>query len=284
MQIYKFGAHLPNEASDGLYANDLKLIPGAGAVMMIVATVTAWRFTRGVQRQRGVEPDAVAAVARQVGAGDLRSEIWLRSGDTHSVMAEMKQMRDRLAAVVADVRQRAKGVATASAEISQGNNDLSGRTEQQAAAIEQTATSMEELCSAVRQNADNARQANQLAMGADAVAVKGGAVVGPVVETMKGINDSSKRMADITGVIDGIAFPINNLPLNAAVEAAGAGERGRGFAVVAAEVRSLAQLRAAAAKELKGLISASVERVEQCTALVDQAGVTMTEWSARSAV
>ena len=199
-------------------------------------------------------------------------------------MAEMKQMRDRLAAVVADVRQRAEGVATASAEISQGNNDLSGRTEQRAVAIEQTAASMEELSSAVCENAGSARQANQLVIGAGAVAVQGGAVVGPVVETMKGINGSSKRVADITGVIDGIAFHTNILALNAAAEAARAGERRRGFAVVAAEVRSLAQRSAAAAKEIKGRTSASVERAEQCTALVDHAGVTMTEWSARSAV
>ena len=199
-------------------------------------------------------------------------------------MAEMKQMRDRMAAVVADVRQRAEGVATASAEISQGNNDLSGRTEQRAVAIEQTAASMEELSSAVCENAGSARQANQLVIGAGAVAVQGGAVVGPVVETMKGINGSSKRVADITGVIDGIAFHTNILALNAAAEAARAGERRRGFAVVAAEVRSLAQRSAAAAKEIKGRTSASVERAEQCTALVDHAGVTMTEWSARSAV
>jgi methyl-accepting chemotaxis protein len=165
----------------------------------------------------------------------------------------------------------------ASAEIAQGNNDLSRRTEEQASALEETAASMEQLSATVKQNADNAKQANQLAMGASTVAVKGGEVVSQVVTTMKGINDSSKKIADIISVIDGIAFQTNILALNAAVEAARAGEQGRGFAVVASEVRSLAGRSADAAKEIKGLITASVERVEQGTALVDEAGATMTE-------
>jgi len=168
-------------------------------------------------------------------------------------------------------------VATASAQIAQGNQDLSGRTEQQASALQQTAATMDELGSTVRNNADNAKQANQLALGASAVAVRGGGVVGQVVETMKGINQSSRKIADIIGVIDGIAFQTNILALNAAVEAARAGEQGRGFAVVASEVRSLAQRSAEAAKQIKVLISASVERVEQGTAQVDQAGRTMEE-------
>jgi methyl-accepting chemotaxis protein len=170
-----------------------------------------------------------------------------------------------------------ENVATASAQIAQGNQDLSGRTEQQASALQQTAATMDELGSTVRNNADNAAQANQLALGASSVAVKGGAVVGQVVETMKGINDSSRKIADIIGVIDGIAFQTNILALNAAVEAARAGEQGRGFAVVASEVRSLAQRSADAARQIKTLITASVERVDQGTALVGQAGKTMDE-------
>jgi methyl-accepting chemotaxis protein len=168
-------------------------------------------------------------------------------------------------------------VATASAQIASGNSDLSGRTEEQASALEQTAASMEQLGSTVRQNADNARQANQLALNASTVAVQGGDVVAQVVGTMKGINDSSRKIADIIGVIDGIAFQTNILALNAAVEAARAGEQGRGFAVVASEVRSLAQRSAEAAKEIKGLITASVERVAQGTQQADLAGETMTE-------
>jgi methyl-accepting chemotaxis protein len=168
-------------------------------------------------------------------------------------------------------------VATASAQIAQGNQDLSQRTEQQAAALQQTAASMEQLGSTVKLNADNARQANQLALSASGVAVQGGEVVNQVVATMKGIQDSSRRIADIIGVIDGIAFQTNILALNAAVEAARAGEQGRGFAVVATEVRSLAQRSATAAREIKTLISASVERVEQGTAQVDLAGAKMAE-------
>jgi methyl-accepting chemotaxis protein len=193
------------------------------------------------------------------------------------LLATLRDMQTALAGVVGSVRQNADGVATASAQIAQGNHDLSSRTEQQASALEETAASMEELSSTVRQNADNARQGNQLAQNASSVAMRGGEVVGQVVDTMKGINDASRRIADIIGVIDGIAFQTNILALNAAVEAARAGEQGRGFAVVASEVRSLAGRSAEAAKEIKGLISDSVQRVEQGTALVDQAGATMTE-------
>jgi methyl-accepting chemotaxis protein len=179
--------------------------------------------------------------------------------------------------VVTEARSNSQSVAIASAEISQGNNDLSARTEQQASALEQTAASMEELSSTVRQNADNAQQANQLAGSASTVAANGGAVVAEVVETMRGIAESSQRIGDIIGTIDGTAFQTNILALNAAVEAARAGEQGRGFAVVASEVRSLAQRSADAAKEIKTLIGDSVVRVEQGMALVDKAGTTMTE-------
>ncbi|MBO0942222.1 chemotaxis protein [Acidovorax temperans] len=183
----------------------------------------------------------------------------------------------RMEAAVAAVRQATVSVEHGCAEIASGNNDLSARTEQQASALEETAASMQELGSTVRQNADNARTANQLAMNASTVATQGGEVVAEVVETMKGINASSNKIADIISVIDGIAFQTNILALNAAVEAARAGEQGRGFAVVASEVRSLAGRSAEAAKEIKSLIMASVERVEQGTLLVDKAGNTMTE-------
>ncbi len=212
------------------------------------------------------------------GSGDLTLRL---SGDGTDELAAIgqsyNQFVSKMQGVLAQVRQSAEGVATASAEIAQGNNDLSARTEQQASALEETAASMEELGSTVKQNAESAREANQLAQNASTVAVQGGEVVGQVVETMKGINESSKKISDIISVIDGIAFQTNILALNAAVEAARAGEQGRGFAVVASEVRSLAGRSAEAAKEIKQLINASVERVEHGTALVDQAGVTMTE-------
>ncbi|KNZ31067.1 MAG: hypothetical protein AD742_19060 [Methylibium sp. NZG] len=250
---------------------------GVLAVALVVGVALAHFITRRLLRQLGGEPGVAAAVAQEVANGNLATPIELRAGDSHSLMAHLKAMQTSLAKVVGEVRQGSQGVARASAEIAAGNNDLSARTEQQASALEETAASMEQLGSTVRQNADNARQANQLAMGASTVAVKGGEVVGKVVDTMKGINDSSKKISDIIGVIDGIAFQTNILALNAAVEAARAGEQGRGFAVVAAEVRSLAQRSAEAAKEIKGLIGTSVARVEQGTRLVDQAGVTMSE-------
>ncbi len=220
---------------------------------------------------------AVAAVLRVKG-GDLSSRLdAARTDEMGLLLAAVNDMQEALGQTVAGARRNAEGVAAASSQIAHGNQDFSQRTEEQAAALEETAASMEELGSTVRQNAENARQANQLALGASTVAVKGGEVVGQVVDTMKGINDSSRKIADIISVIDGIAFQTNILALNAAVEAARAGEQGRGFAVVAGEVRSLAQRSAEAAKEIKTLIGASVERVGQGTALVDQAGATMHE-------
>ena len=189
----------------------------------------------------------------------------------------MRQMRESLSRVVGEVRQGAEQVATASAQIAQGNQDLSGRTEQQASSLQQTAATMEQLGTTVRHNADNAQQANQLAQGASTVASRGGEVVGEVVASMRSIAEPSRRIADIIGTIDGIAFQTNILALNAAVEAARAGEQGRGFAVVAGEVRNLAQRSAEAAREIKSLVASSVERVEQGVAQVDQAGATMSE-------
>jgi methyl-accepting chemotaxis protein len=217
-------------------------------------------------------------VVNAMAQGDLTMAVKSTGRDEIArLLQSMATMQAGLAGVVATVRQGAESVATASAEIAQGNQDLSGRTEAQASALEQTAASMEQLSATVKQNADSARQANQLAMNASTVAVQGGEVVGQVVETMKGINDASRKISDIISVIDGIAFQTNILALNAAVEAARAGEQGRGFAVVASEVRSLAGRSADAAKEIKNLINASVERVEHGSTLVDQAGSTMTD-------
>lgn len=216
--------------------------------------------------------------ADRVAAGDLTGAIDRSSNDEAGlVLQALDRMQDSLSSVVSKVRQNAESVATASAQIAQGNQDLSQRTEEQASALEETAATMEQLGATVRHTADNARQANQLAQGASVVATQGGAVVGEVVTAMRTINDSSRRIGDIIGVIDGIAFQTNILALNAAVEAARAGEQGRGFAVVAGEVRTLAQRSAEAAKEIKTLIGASIEQVAQGTALVDQAGKTMGE-------
>ena len=241
---------------------------------LIGAVALALAFIRSI-----TDPVAQAVrVASAVAKGDLTTSITVQgSNEFGRLMGEMALMSQNLIQVVAQVRRGSESVAMASAEIAQGNQDLSARTESQASALEETAASMEQLGATVRQNADSARQANELARSASEVAVRGGAVVGQVVETMKGINDSSKKIADIIGVIDGIAFQTNILALNAAVEAARAGEQGRGFAVVASEVRSLAGRSAEAAKEIKQLISASVERVEQGSAMADQAGETMTE-------
>jgi methyl-accepting chemotaxis protein len=259
-------------AADGQRATLVSL-----ALMVVVCAAGLFGgvlFSRAITRPINQAVD----VARGVAAGDLSLHIDTQGQDeTAQLMVSLKHMQASLAAVVSNVRQNSESVATASAQIAQGNLDLSQRTEQQASALQETAASMEQLGFTVKQNADNARQANQLAQGASTVAVKGGEVVGQVVETMKGINDSSKKIADIISVIDGIAFQTNILALNAAVEAARAGEQGRGFAVVASEVRSLAQRSAAAAKEIKSLIGISVERVEEGTGLVDQAGTTMTD-------
>lgn len=216
--------------------------------------------------------------AEQISKGNLTQSIMVNGRDEMALLLKaLSSMQENLVRVVAGVRDNAESVATASAEIAQGNSDLSARTESQASALEQTAASMEQLSSTVRQNADSASQANQLAHRASSVATQGGEVVAQVVETMRGINDSSRKIADIISVIDSIAFQTNILALNAAVEAARAGEQGRGFAVVASEVRSLAGRSAEAAKEIKGLITTSVERVEQGTQLVDKAGETMGE-------
>ena len=244
------------------------------AIALVLGALFAWRLTLGIVRPLG----HAVTVAETVAAGDLSADIVVESRDeAGQLMHALREMNASLAKVVGEVRMGTDTIATASNQIASGNQDLSSRTEQQASSLEETAASMEELTSTVKQNADNARQANQLAVSASEVAVRGGNVVGQVVDTMGSINASSKKIVDIIGVIDGIAFQTNILALNAAVEAARAGEQGRGFAVVASEVRSLAQRSAAAAKEIKTLIGDSVEKVEEGSKQVEEAGRTMEE-------
>ena len=243
-----------------------------GTLAIVLGSVIAFVTTRAIVKPLGYAVKAAQAVS----AGDLTTPIEVRSTDEiGQLMGALKHMNDSLNHIVADVRRGTDSITTASGEIASGNLDLSARTEQQAGALEETASSMEELTSTVKQNADNARQANVLAGSASQVAVKGGQVVSQVVDTMGLINASARKIVDIIGVIDGIAFQTNILALNAAVEAARAGEQGRGFAVVATEVRNLAQRSAAAAKEIKVLIGDSVAAVETGSKLVDEAGTTM---------
>ncbi|WP_144110742.1 methyl-accepting chemotaxis protein [Paraburkholderia sp. BCC1886] len=251
------------------------------AVMTVGLIVLAFGIGEWVVRrlagQLGGEPAYAKEIASRIAAGDLSSRISLGRKDKSSMLFALHDMQSGLATTVADIASSADAIATASSQISMGNLDLSHRTEQQAMALERTASSMEQLTSTVRQNADNAKQASSLAHNASDIAEKGGEVVGRVVATMNEINDSARSIGDIIGVIEGIAFQTNILALNAAVEAARAGEEGRGFSVVAAEVRNLAQRSAAAAKEIKALISASVQRVGNGSTLAQDAGQTMDE-------
>jgi methyl-accepting chemotaxis protein len=251
----------------------LVLLALAVALGILAATV----ITRGLLKQLGGEPGYTAKIAGSIAEGDLSIAINTKSSDRGSLLVEMKQMRNSLVDIVSQVRRGTHTITTASREIAAGNTDLSSRTELQASSLEKTASAMEELTSTVKQNADNAREANHLAATASDVARKGGEVVSQVVGTMGEINSSASKIADIIGVIDGIAFQTNILALNAAVEAARAGEQGRGFAVVASEVRNLAQRSAAAAKEIKQLIGDSVEKIGRGSKLVGQAGETMDE-------
>ena len=246
-------------------------------VALLAAIGIGFLIVRSLMKQLGGEPDYAADAVKTIADGDLTMQIALKPGDNSSLLYSLKTMQDSLTNLVGDIKTSADTINTGAGEISSGNTDLSQRTEEQAASLEETAASMEELASTVKQNAENARQANQLAKGASEVASRGGAVVGQVVGTMSSINESSRKIVDIISVIDGIAFQTNILALNAAVEAARAGEQGRGFAVVAAEVRNLAQRSAAAAKEIKTLIGDSVNKVEDGTKLVDEAGKTMEE-------
>ena len=250
-------------------------------VLLVLAVVlgvaAAVVITRSLLKQLGGEPGYTAKIAGSIAHGDLSIAIETKESDRGSLLVEMKEMRNSLVDIVSQVRRGTETIGTASREIAAGNIDLSSRTELQASSLEKTASAMEQLTSTVKQNADNAREANALAAAAADVARQGGDVVSQVVGTMGEINGSAKKIADIIGVIDGIAFQTNILALNAAVEAARAGEQGRGFAVVASEVRNLAQRSAAAAKEIKTLIDDSVSKVERGSKLVGQAGVTMDE-------
>ncbi|MDM0031961.1 methyl-accepting chemotaxis protein [Variovorax sp. J22P271] len=262
------------DAIDALYRSGRVNLMVLAAIALALGSVLAWLLTRSI-----VQPiDEALLIADTVASGDLSQEFETdRGGDFGRLLRGMGEMEDTLTDLVGRIKTATDSIVTASGQIAVGNQDLSSRTEEQASSLEETAASMEELTSTVKQNADNARQANQLAASASEVAVKGGEVVSQVVDTMASINASSKKIVDIIGVIDGIAFQTNILALNAAVEAARAGEQGRGFAVVASEVRSLAQRSAAAAKEIKGLIDDSVGKVGAGSALVAEAGQTMEE-------
>nr|WP_280868797.1 methyl-accepting chemotaxis protein [Herbaspirillum sp. LeCh32-8] len=276
-ELVRFQDQLMREAADAVraqYEQARNLTLGLVALAIVFAVLVAWQLTRSIT----LPLNHAVRLARTVADGDLTSRIEVTSNDeTGQLLSALQTMNGNLQKIVAQVRQATDTINTASGEIATGNLDLSSRTEEQASSLEETASAMEELTSTVKQNADNARQANQLAASASSVALQGGSVVGEVVQTMGSINESSRKIVDIIGVIDGIAFQTNILALNAAVEAARAGEQGRGFAVVASEVRSLAQRSASAAKEIKELIDDSVAKVGDGSRLVEQAGVTMGE-------
>lgn len=260
----------------------LKNATSAGTLMVIIALLAvvlgatiSWWITRAIKRQLGGEPAYTLEVTRQVAQGNLAVAIELRDGDTTSVLAAMEDMRQNLSNLVGQVHQSSESIATGATQIAMGNTDLSQRTEEQAANLQETAASMEQMNTTVKQNAATVRTATELAHSASTTAQKGGDAVNNVVRTMEDIIASSRKIGDIIGVIDGIAFQTNILALNAAVEAARAGEQGRGFAVVAGEVRSLAQRSASAAREIKDLISVSVANVEMGEKQVNDAGITI---------
>jgi methyl-accepting chemotaxis protein-1 (serine sensor receptor) len=268
-------AHAEYEEGASRYRR-LRVTIVAAILLAAAAASAAGSFlVRNLYRQLGGEPEYSSAVVRKIAAGDLSAHIDVDAKDDHSLLFAMKSMQSQLAATVTAIRQTTDLVNTAAGEIAHGNMDLSNRTEQQASSLEQTSASIERLTGTVRNNAESARQASSYADTASDVAAQGGEVVARVVDTMGAINASSRKIADITGVIDSIAFQTNILALNAAVEAARAGEQGRGFAVVAMEVRTLAQRSAGAAKEIKELIADSTNKVNQGSVLVDEAGQTM---------
>ncbi len=275
VNFYAEGGKSEAEAGRQRYSSSRTLIIALIIGSVVLGGTGALLITRRLTRGLGGEPAYATQIVSRIAAGDLSVDVKVRAGDTHSLLYAMKLMRDSLARIVTDVRSSTQVIAAASDQIAAGNLDLSARTEQQAGSLEETAASVEELTSTVRQNSDAAAQANQLAGSASQVAQAGSEVVGRVVQTMESINTSSRKIADIIAVIDGIAFQTNILALNAAVEAARAGEQGRGFAVVASEVRNLAQRSAAAAREIKELIGNSVNTVDEGSKLVVEAGATM---------
>jgi methyl-accepting chemotaxis protein len=275
VQFQEQGAQAASEAAEQSFATARKVLVGTCVVALLAAVTLGLAITRGLTTQLGGEPGDVVNVANAIAEGRLDVAVHARPGDESSVVAAMRRMRDRLTEIVGQVRQASDSIVTGSTQIATGNADLSQRTEEQASNLQQTAASMEQLSSTVSTNAQTAGEASRLAASAADAASHGGEAVGRVVQTMAEIADASRRISDIIGVIDGIAFQTNILALNAAVEAARAGEQGRGFAVVAGEVRTLAQRSAEAAKEIKSLIVASVEKVESGTRQVDEAGTSM---------
>ncbi|MFL9953690.1 methyl-accepting chemotaxis protein [Paraburkholderia nemoris] len=263
--------------SEENYATQRNLLMLICLAAVALAVVAGMVITRGLLRALGAEPVALGEVTRRVAAGDLSPVAGAKNAPGGSVLASMGEMQASLVSLIGQVRTAADSIATGSSQIASGNVDLSSRTEQQAASLQETASSMEELTSTVKQNAENAQQASSLSANASEVALKGNEVVSQVVGTMGEISTSSTKIAEITGIIEGIAFQTNILALNAAVEAARAGEQGRGFAVVASEVRSLAQRSSSAAKEIKDLINASVQKIHDGSLLANQAGKTMSE-------
>jgi methyl-accepting chemotaxis protein len=274
---YGDGGKAAAEFGDQVYNASRNWILGLLVFSVALGALGAVVLTRWLVNTLGGEPEYAVKLAGQIAAGELNVDVSTRPGDDTSLLFAMKSMRDSLANIVGQVRHATETIGSAAQQVAAGNADLSSRTEAQASSLEETAASMEELTSTVRHNSDNARQANALAVNASAIAEQGGQVVSQVVEKMGAINASARKISDIIGVIDGIAFQTNILALNAAVEAARAGEQGRGFAVVASEVRNLAQRSAAAAREIKELIGDSVDQVEAGTKLVNQAGSTMDE-------
>ncbi|HEF5874352.1 TPA: MCP four helix bundle domain-containing protein [Burkholderia cenocepacia] len=267
---------LVTESNDRYTSRRLMLIAICIAAAA-AAAISGLLITRGLLRALGTEPAALSDIARHIAAGNLGAEATTGAAPAGSVLASMRDMQANLSRLISEVRTASGNVATGAGEIASGNQDLSSRTEQQAASLQETASSMEQLTSTVRLNADNAQQASGLANNASEVARRGSAAVGLMVDTMSDISASSAKIAEITAIIEGIAFQTNILALNAAVEAARAGEQGRGFAVVASEVRSLAQRSSSAAKEIRELISQSVRKIQDGSQIANDAGDTMSE-------